>query len=482
MGRPDIYQYDMKSGAPPIRGVATSVGGFIGIAPRGTLEKPILVLGWEDFKKKFSLGLDTPFMKNSDLTYAVYGFFQNGGGSCYVKRVAGATAAKATITVPVSTGVAYTALDEGTWANTLKVDITANVDNATLFDIVLTLNGNNVDNFIGVSSSPTSPVYFVDVINNAQRYITVSPTGTLAIGSGTLTGGKDGIDDITDNDYIGDKGLLTFDKIDNGAKLLAIPGQTTKAIIDALTAYCLTRWTIFPILDCPQGSSEESVATFRKQLSGIGAIYYPWIKVVDPLSTTNKLRLTPPSGHMMGLYARTDNTRGIHKAPAGTEAIVLGAVELEKDVSPQSVEFLNPLSVNCIIQKSGYGVVSWGARTIKTDDPDFIYVGNTRLDMNIKESVYDSTQWAVFEPNDEKLWMKLTNSISDFLRRKWRDDGALKGRTEKQAFFVKCDDETNPDDVQEVGEVHAVIGYAGKKPAEFIVFNYTRKLNQGGNS
>jgi hypothetical protein len=189
---------------------------------------------------------------------------------------------------------------------------------------------------------------------------------------------------------------------------------------------------------------------------------------MDPL--TNQPIYVPRCGHVAGVWARTDNTRGVHKAPANE--VVLGVTGLSFQITHDEQGGLNKEGINCIRAFSGRGIRVWGARTLSSD-PEWRYLSVRRLFNFIAESIMEGTQWAVFEPNDERLWSSLRISSSNFLTRVWRD-GALFGSTPEQAFYVKCDGETNPPDVIEAGQVVVEIGIAPVKPAEFVVFRISQ--------
>ena len=191
--------------------------------------------------------------------------------------------------------------------------------------------------------------------------------------------------------------------------------------------------------------------------------------VRDPL--TGEAIATPPSGHVAGVWARTDTGRGVHKAPANEP--VRGAIDLTYRITRGEQEILNPAGVNCIRYFPAEGIRIWGARTLAAETSEWRYLNVRRLFSMLKESIADGTRWIVFEPNDQVLWRSIRRDIGAFLTRVWRD-GALLGRTAEEAFFVKCDEETNPPEVREAGQVVAEIGVAPVRPAEFVVF----KLSQ----
>ncbi|MEV7327921.1 phage tail sheath subtilisin-like domain-containing protein [Micromonospora sp. NPDC093244] len=217
------------------------------------------------------------------------------------------------------------------------------------------------------------------------------------------------------------------------------------------------------------GGGGEGPPAYRPRQSEYGAFYYPWLQVRDPI--TGDLELTPPSGHLAGVWARTDALRGVHKAPANEP--VRGAVDLGYLVTRPEHDVLNPKGVNVIRYFAGEGIRVWGARTLAAEASEWRYLNVRRLSIAIEQAIANGTRWMVFEPNDFTLWRSIRRDIGAFLTRVWRD-GALLGRSPEEAFFVKCDEETNPPDVRDAGMVIAHIGIAVVKPAEFVVF----KLSQ----
>lgn len=473
--RPDVYVQREKSGAEPIQAVGTSTGAFVGTAQRGKVGTPTFVTSWTDYVNQFARGLSTPFVKSSDLAYAVYGFFQNGGGRAYIVRTATEECACAKVTQSTS-GPTFTAKDEGTWANKLEIKVTANEDILTLYDFSIKLDGVEVEQFKALSKDPDHEDFYVDYINDASNYITVKLGSTeLAVTSGDLklTGGNDGTTPLP-ADYIGERGLQAFNTVEE-INLVAVPGQTSKDVVQGVVDYCSGRGNCFAVLDAPLGATTTSALEFKKSLGGnFGALYYPWGKVVDPIGK-GKQRLVPPSGHIMGVYARTDNERGVHKAPAGVEAQVKGFVDMERPLANGDVDLLNSTGVNCIVSKPNKGIVCWGAR-ILTAHNDRFYVSDMRFDIALEQSLYKGTQWAVFEPNDHTLWGTITAQIKAFLYNQWVD-GALFGSTPEEAYFVKCDEELNPQEIRDAGKLIVEIGYAKKKPAEFVILKLTQKTS-----
>jgi len=226
------------------------------------------------------------------------------------------------------------------------------------------------------------------------------------------------------------------------------------------------------IIDAPPNLLPQDVLEWRMNTAGydskMAALYYPWIEVMNPL--TKRPMMIPPSGHVAGVWCRVDDTRGVHKAPANE--VILGANGLAFQVTHAEQGGLNKVGINCIRAFPGRGIRIWGARTLSSD-PEWRYINVRRLFNFISESIMGGTQWAVFEPNDDRLWMSLRISTTNFLTRVWRD-GALAGGTPDQAFYVKCDGETNPPDLVEAGQVTTEIGIAPVKPAEFVVFRISQ--------
>lgn len=297
-------------------------------------------------------------------------------------------------------------------------------------------------------------------------------------------------------------GLDVLEQVDEVA-IVAAPGYTDAASYDAVVAHCEKLKDRVGILDAPGeveditlltqvatakasgegGGSGKSGGTkelqggeagrglrARQSDGGYAAYYFPWITVRDPLSP-NTLVNVPPSGHLAGIWARTDATRGVHKAPAN-EA-VRGALNLTYLLTREEQGILNQNGVNCIRSFAREGIRVWGARTIADGSSEWRYLNVRRLFNMIEESIATSTRWIVFEPNDRTLWKSIRRDIAAFLTRLWRD-GALMGRTPQEAFFVKCDEETNPSDVIDAGIVVTLIGIAPVKPAEFIVFRISQ--------
>jgi len=270
--------------------------------------------------------------------------------------------------------------------------------------------------------------------------------------------------------------LDEFKAIDEIA-LVAVPGATSDEVQAALITHCENEFLQdrFAILDGRQTTNLTKAAIQGGTAdSSYGAIYFPWIEVFDP--ATDKRLVVPPSGHIAGVYARVDSARGVHKAPAN-EAI-RGALDVAVQVSKEQQAGLNPEDINVIRRFDG-NITIWGAHTLAgKEDAEWRYVNVRRLFLFLRESIDEGTRWVVFEPNDPSLWAKITRNVTAFLTGVWRD-GALFGATPQEAFFVKCDADTNPPDVRNQGQVVTEVGVAVVKPAEFVIFRISQYAGPG---
>jgi phage tail sheath protein FI len=285
--------------------------------------------------------------------------------------------------------------------------------------------------------------------------------------------------------------LTSFAGIDEIA-IVAAPGVVADAARSAITTHCESIGDRFAILDIERDTEDNAGALDLSLIgpdgaalpdnSAYAATYFPWITVFDPATalqhpSSDGLRFTPPSGHVAGVYARVDTVRGVHKAPANE--VVRGALGTRYRISKAQQDGLNPHGVNAIRDLNG-NIRVWGARTIGGDkNGEWKYVNVRRLFLFLRESIDEGTQWVVFEPNDSSLWAKITRNVTAFLTNVWRD-GALFGDTPAQAFYVRCDAETNPPEVRNAGQVVTEIGVAVVEPAEFVIFRISQWSGPGG--
>ncbi len=294
-----------------------------------------------------------------------------------------------------------------------------------------------------------------------------------------VTLGADGIAALTELSY-----STGFDLLDNKTdfSLLAVPGVGTTTMVDEGMAYCQNRplQDVFYIGEMTEDDDSAAEAeSFRNALTtpnSYGAVYFPWIKALDPTGVSSEPVSLPPAGYIAGLYARIDGKRGVWKAPAGTEATINGAVGLDINLTDTEQGNLNKINVNCLRRFASAGIVSWGSRTISSD-PEYKYVPVRRMAIMLRVSIYNGIQWAVFEPNDEDLWAALRLNIGSFMTVLFRQ-GAFQGSSPAKAFFVKCDGETTTQADIDLGIVNVLVGFAPLKPAEFVVVKISQKAGE----
>ena len=262
--------------------------------------------------------------------------------------------------------------------------------------------------------------------------------------------------------------LENFEAIDEIA-IVAVPGAITDVQHLALITHCVKMQDRVAVLDGAETANPAQITAIRpvgrSKEASYAAVYYPWIKVFDPV--TSQVGVVPPSGHIAGMYARSDATRGVFKAPANE--VLLGAVDTSRPISKSQQDGLNPESINAIRNLKG-AVTVWGARTMADDGhSEFRYISTRRLFNFLRESLDEGTQAIVFEPNNQGLWQRISRTAGDFLLTQWQA-GALFGETPTKAFYIKCDADNNPPQLRELGQVVTEIGVAIVKPAEFVIF------------
>lgn len=299
-----------------------------------------------------------------------------------------------------------------------------------------------------------------------------------AVASISLSGGSNGsVGSISAADFIGEDrgagkrtGIQSF--LDNDmVSLMAVPGVTDPNVQLTLVAHCENLGSRFAVLDIPRDAKKVQDLIAHRDIfdSNYAALYHPWLSVFDPLDKKNIS--IPPSGSILGIYARSDNTRGVHKAPANE--VVRGCVGLDCQFNTGEQDILNPKGINLIRSFPGQGIRVWGARTA-TSNASWKYINVRRLFIFIEESIKANTSWAVFEPNDEVLWVRVQRTISVFLNGLWRG-GSLAGTSPEEAFFVNIGRDTMSQDDIDNGRLVCVIGVAPVKPAEFVIFRISQK-------
>ncbi|MFJ4205647.1 phage tail sheath subtilisin-like domain-containing protein [Streptomyces sviceus] len=519
---PGVYVEEVASGSRPIEGVGTSVGAFVGLAPTGPLNEPTLVTNWTQYVAAFG-----EFTDGYYLAHSVYGFFQNGGTAAYVVRVGG-SAEDAAVggSGPAAVGGSTTraALPAAEPAQLGTFTVTANSlgssgplsvevadpegdGPAERFKLIVKDGDKTVESF-DVTAKKGGRNYVVTQVKERSRLITVAEAApaaqlvrpdnqTVALnapapasavpdkaGEGSHPGPAQYLGDSADRTGFG--GLEAVDEI----SMVSVPDlmaayqrgaidlESVKAVQLGLIAHCELMGDRVAIIDPPPGMNARQIRVWRQETAGYdskyAALYYPWIKSFDPAS--GQTRMIPPSGHVAGIWARNDSERGVHKAPANE--VVRGAVDLETQITRGEQDLLNPIGVNCIRAFPGRGIRVWGARTLASD-PAWRYLNIRRYFNYLEESILIGTQWVVFEPNDHALWARIRRNISAFLVNEWRS-GALFGQRPEEAFYVKCDEETNPPESVDLGRVVCEIGVAPVKPAEFVIFRLAQFSSGSG--
>jgi phage tail sheath protein FI len=506
---PGVYIEEIERGPRPIEGVPTSTAAFIGETERGTTW-PQPVTSYQDYRRLFG---DTWNVRDRYLPHAVNGFFENGGKRAFVCRCVGEGAVTAT---RVFGDYTVSALGAGAWGNNVWVRISRSSteepvpgapgtqwpvgfrvkiaywstipQNFQPFDPFLERTKSPrptiAEDFDDLSIDPDSSDFYEKRLRDKSVLTEIEWTGGTpaslpADGEGLLEYGLDDPNPVGRDDYVGEpsgnrteaQGLaaLTLDPFREVALVHApYPPTQRREIAQAVIAHCESLRFRFAVLDCERAvSSVESPDLDPRtsiQDTSYAALYYPWLDVSDPLSGS-RVRV-PPGDYVLGVYARTDTERGVFKAPVNE--VVHGALDLEFDIDDGRQATLNPRGVNVIRRFPVRGICIWGARTLSSDGL-WKYVPVRRLFIFLERSIYEGTQWVVFEPNDERLWARVKDTIRLFLRTQWRL-GALVGNTEEQAFFITCDRTTMTQDDILNGRLICEIGIAPVRPAEFVIF------------
>jgi len=431
-------------------------------------------------------------MEGSYLAHAVYGYFLNGGGTAYVVRV-GADGATPTarLELPSTTdknvpAFRVIALEPGASSEPIGVEVAEPSEPGEgVFKLVISMGGKEEEVFDNVTMKKGRQNVFTQTkTSHWIRLEEVTKSEMVpAIGRMTLTAPPRAKSRVTPDEYTGSAadrtGLGGLEAIDEITMVLApdlmalyqqnvVDLEGVKAVQLAMIAHCELMGDRVAILDAPPDYSPQQVKEWRTDAAGYdskyAALYWPWIKVFDPLA--GRAVFVPPSGHLAGIWARSDGERGVHKAPANE--VVRGAIALETQITKGEHDLLNPAGINCIRAFPGRGIRVWGARTLSSD-PAWRYLNVRRLFNYVEESILEGTQWVVFEPNDMALWERVKRTANAFLVRVWLD-GALFGASPAEAFFVKCDAENNTAETIDAGQLIVDIGIAPVKPAEFVIF------------
>ncbi|GAA1039177.1 phage tail sheath subtilisin-like domain-containing protein [Virgisporangium ochraceum] len=534
-GAPGVYIEEQPSGSMPIEGVGTAVAAFVGFTETYNVDegdptdpdgvKPQLVTSWPQYERVYG-----GFVRGARLPHAVRGFFENGGSAAYIVRVPvgdndGDEQARLSLPAaerPDVESLHIAALNPG---SRVEVEIVPPAVPAAAdgnggqdtppaeYTLRVYSDGSLQEEIGGLQFTGKSPRTLERTVNERSRFVRVEipPMHGVSLAERAPAPGRYQVErpavvlnGVTPADMEGSVAERTGYQglaIAENVTMVAIPDlitittgddgsfdeETFLAAQKQLVDYCEASHTKMAILDTPPGLNAARALEWRQKLArdtAFAALYYPNLVIANPLArpgATNgeKFITVPPSGHVAGVWARTDGTRGVWKAPAN-EA-VRGIARLEFEVTSGEQDLLNPEGVNCIRSFGSYGTKIWGARTLAKTDPSWRYINVRRLFNYIEESIRRGTQWAVFEPNDFDLWQRVKRNITSFLRGLWMQ-GALVGTTAEQAFYVLCDASNNPASSVDEGKLIVEVGIAPVKPAEFVIFRISQWQGGGATS
>ena len=528
---PGVYIEEIPSGVRTITGVATSITAFVGRAWRGKTDEPVAIFSYADYEREFG-GL----WRNSSMSYAVQQYFLNGGSQALIVRVAATTGIPATAaTITLNAGTTLVAASPGTWGRNLRASVdhtTNNNADTNLFNLEIhddpTLKVDSAgrggsgarETFRNVSIDPNSARFVSKVLAEQSSLVRMQTLGGARPGiqanvAATATSGNDGILQGTlaatttaaANEILGSAsgktGMYALLKSDL-FNLLCIPplvfARETVApaferldvdvpmnVWTAAATFCSEERALL-LVDAPANwtvaNAPAGVATFSSIVRKNAALYFPRIRVPDPLRD-NQLEDFAPSGAVAGIMARTDASRGVWKAPAGIEANLAGVLGLSINAASASLTdqengTLNPLAINCLRNLPNIGHVVWGARTLDGNDAlasEWKYVPVRRLALFLEETLFRGTQWVVFEPNDEPLWAQIRLNLGAFMHSLFIE-GAFQGSTPREAYYVRCSKETTTQTDIDKGVVNIEVGFAPLKPAEFVVIKLQQMTQQ----
>jgi len=557
---PGVYVEEVERGSRPIQGVSMSVAGFVGFTQdvRGDAEvfEPMLITSWQQYLENFaSVGSDgiAEFRHNGEkvypyLPFAVKGWFDNGGGRCWVVSIGKSLPLPNTAVIeeetippaltPVGTSGNKPSLEfrlkpekEDLGRFQVRIEPDSPIpdpeseedpfDTGEYFKATVVYGGEELETFRHLTMNPAAqgePASgnFVETALAESEYVALdiaaeegSPLAkrpankTLEVrpreiplrtqrwyqetyGNQAKRSGVTGLFEVDDVAMVAcpdlmfayQLGFLDLDQLHGLMEMMitrcenAAPSPAYRmAVIDPPPVKPRKgNDPVLPEQQKPQDVESWLMDSFGRR-SQFAALYYPWIKVPNPKQAGKPITV-PPSGHMMGIWCRTDESRGIFKAPANE--MPKGIIGLAYDTNFREQELLNPKGINCIRKFRNRGTLVWGARTLaQLDDINWRYISVRRLMSYIEKSIEEGTQWAVFEPNDEDLWARVTRTVKNFLERIWRQ-GALFGSTPEEAFFVKCDGELNTPETMKLGLLYVDVGVSPVRPAEFVVFRISQ--------
>lgn len=514
---PGVYVEEVPSSQKSLTAAATAIAAFVGFTerapqddpsdPEGT--KPRLVTSWTQFEELYG-----SFAPGCMLPISVYGYFQNGGAIAYVVRIPNTApaeepsqaalpsadralgnplsvtsvepAAELTIAIdPVDLGADAPETGEPSPFNLTVLDGATPVE--TFEGLTVGPGDRNVETVVNAQSTRVKVKLDLDKDADLSAVMDVLKPGAYPLvpaaplpvpvsgrkfaGSESARTGINGLTIAAEVTMVVVPDLITAARKEDGTVDLALWKQVQTALI----SHCELQGNRVAVLDAPPGMTVQQMKEWRSDVamydSAFAAMYYPWIKVENPAPTNGDTEIfIPPSGHIAGVWARTDETRGVWKAPANDT--IRGCLDVERPITKNEQSLLNPIGVNCIRPFGTRGIRIWGARTLSSDS-DWRYINVRRLFNMVESTILDGTQFTVFEPNDVSLWEGVTRTLKAFLTGLWKQ-GALFGTSADQAFYVKCDAETNPPASIDEGKLVVEVGIAPVKPAEFVIFRISQ--------
>ena len=505
---PGVYVEEVVSSQKVLSAAPTAVAAFVGFTERYPTDDPAdpeglsprLITSWTQFENLYG-----SFTPGAVLPLSVYGYFANGGSLAYVVRVPNTApsgepsrreipAADRALGLPIVveslepdadlTLAVRTEETEEDGPSPFGIDVlSGSVVIESFPGLTLDSGDRNVATVINGTSTKIKVSILLDAKTDLSGQLevlrpgnyplekaaptAVPVTGRKFAGSETTRQGINGLAVADDVTMVVVPDLVTAATKPDGSLDLGL----WKAVQTALISHCEQNGNRMAVLDAPPGMTPQQIRGWRSETamydSAYAALYYPWIKVENPIGVNGDAEVyIPPSGHIAGVWARTDESRGVWKAPANDT--IRGCLDVAYGVTQNEQSVLNPIGINCIRPFGTRGIRIWGARTLASDS-DWRYINVRRLFNMVETTIAQGTQWAVFEPNDVALWEGIKRTLNAFLRGLW-SAGALFGQSVDQAFYVKCDAETNPPESIDQGLLIVEVGIAPVKPAEFVVF------------
>jgi len=505
---PGVYVEEVVSTQKVLSAAPTAVAAFVGFTERFPTDDPAdpeglaprLITSWTQFENLYG-----SFTPGAILPLSVYGYFANGGALAYIVRVPNTApsgepsrreipAADRALGLPISVESQEPDADISIQVITDETDEEGpspfSIDVLSGSEVVESFTGltlgkgkRNVATVVNETSTKIKINVLLDDKTDLSGQLEVLRPGVYPLEKATPTAVP-----VTGRKFAGSEsarqginGLAVADDV----TIVVVPDLVTaatkadgtldlglwKAVQTTLISHCEQNGNRMAVLDAPPGMTPQQVRDWRSEVamydSAYAAFYYPWIKVENPIGLNGDAEVfIPPSGHIAGVWARTDESRGVWKAPANDT--IRGCLDVAYGVTQNEQSVLNPIGINCIRPFGTRGIRIWGARTLSSDS-DWRYINVRRLFNMVETTILQGTQWAVFEPNDVALWEGIKRTLNAFLRGLW-SAGALFGQSVDQAFYVKCDAETNPPESIDQGLLIVEVGIAPVKPAEFVVF------------